>query len=135
WASRVPLSAEVACKVRKIYGLRAGGILWNSATDLTRALDKQGLTNADLKDEEGNGLPLTYHNGIKEEPLNLYSNLGAANVYLGGSIAWIRNVAIDFDKFEEGIDDLMLTLYADIIYAPSLTLDDVVYTNRDANAS
>lgn len=131
WASRVPLTAEVACKVRKIYGLRAGGIFWDSSTDLTRAMDAQGLSNADLKDAEGNGLPLVYDNGFGEEPLHLYSNIASRNVYLGGSMAWMRNVAINFDKFEEGVDDLMLTVYGDLIYAPMLAVDDVVYTEND----
>ena len=135
WASRVPLNAEVPCKVRKIYGLRAGGIFWDSSTDLTRALSDQGLTNTDLQDVEGNGLPLTHDNGIQEEPLNVYTNIGSRNVYLGGSMAWVRNVAINFDKFEEGVDDLMLTAYFDIIYAPVLTVDDIVYTTRDPNTS
>ena len=134
WASRVPLNTEVPCKVRKIYGVRLGGIIWDSSTDLSRALKEQGLTNTDLKDAEGNGLPLTYHNGIQDEPLNVYSNIASRNVYLGGSMAWVRNVAINFDKFEEGVDDLMFTAYFDIIYAPVLTVDDIVYTNRDANA-
>lgn len=130
WASRVPLNAEVPCKVRKIYGLRAGGIMWNSATDLSRALAAQGLTNTDLKDTEGNALPLTHNDGTREEPLNVYSNIASRSVYLGGSMAWMRNVAINFDKFEEGVDDLMLTVYFDLMYAPALALDDVVYTRR-----
>src|SRR5690606_2328125 len=95
WASRVPLNAEVPCKVRKIYGVRAGGIIWNSSTDLSRAMKAQDLTNADLKDEEGNGLPLTHRYGTQEEPLNVYSNITSRNVYLGGSMAWVRNVAIN----------------------------------------
>ena len=135
WASRVPLYAEVPCKIRKIYGLRAGGILWDSSTDLTRAMKEQGLTNADLKDAEGNGLPLTYATASGDEPLGVYSNIASQNVYLGGSMSWIRNVAISFDKFEEGVDDLMLTVFADLIYAPSLTVDDVVYTDTDVNSS
>jgi hypothetical protein len=134
WASRIPLTAEIPCKVRKIYGLRAGGILWESSTDLTRAMNHQGLTNADLKDSEGNGLPLTYLNGSTEGPLNLYSNIASRNVYLGGSMAWIRNVAINFDNYEEGIDDLMFTVFFDLIYAPTLALDDVVYTSTDSNS-
>ena len=134
WASRVPLNAEVPCKVRKIYGVRVGGIIWDSSTDLSRALKAQGLTNADLKDAEGNGLPLTYQDNMQEEVLNVYSNIASRNVYLGGSIAWMRNVAINFDKFEEGVDDLMFTAFFDIIYAPVLTVDDIVYTNRDPNA-
>lgn len=135
WASRVPLNAEVPCKVRKIYGLRAGGIFWDSSTDLTRALNHQGLSNADLKDAEGNGLPMTHATGISDEPLNVYSNIASRNVYLGGSMAWFRNVAINFDKFEEGVDDLMFTVFFDVIYAPAFTLDDIVYTHPDANAS
>ncbi|HMF70553.1 MAG TPA: hypothetical protein VK616_03710, partial [Flavitalea sp.] len=135
WASRVPLNAEVACKVRKIYGLRAGGIFWDSSTDLTRAMDHQGLTNTDLKDAEGNGLPLTYTTGTREESLNVYTNMASTNVYLGGSMSWVRNVAINFDKFEEGVDDLMFTAFVDIIYAPTITVDDVVYTDPDATSA
>jgi hypothetical protein len=135
WASRVPLYAEVPCKVRKVYGLRAGGIFWDSSTDLTRAMKEQGLINTDLKDTEGNGLPLTYDDGKGDEPLNVYSNVASQNVYLGGSMSWIRNVAINFDKFEEGVDDLMLTAFVDLIYAPSLMVDDIVYTDSDINSA
>lgn len=135
WASRVPLFAEVPSKVRKVYGLRAGAILWDSSTDLTRAMTKQGLTNADLKDAEGNGLPMTHNDGAGEEPLNVYTNMAAKNVYLGGSMSWIRNVAINFDNYEEGIDDLMFTAFVDIIFAPSLTVDDIVYTEGDVNSA
>jgi hypothetical protein len=46
-------------------------------------------------------------------------------------MSWIKNVAVNFDKFEEGIDDLMVTVYADILYSPSLKLDDIVYTRKD----
>lgn len=135
WASRVPMTAEIPSKVRKIYGLRAGGILWESSTDLSRAMEHQGLTNEDLQDSEGNSLPLTYINGTREQPLNVYSNIASRNVYLGGSMAWIRNVAIAFDNYEEGVDDLMFTVFFDLIYAPALTVDDVVYTSNSGNPS
>jgi len=135
WASRVPLYAEIPCKVRKVYGLRAGGILWDSSTDLSRAMKKQGLTNADLKDGQGNGLPLTYDEGSGAQPLNVYSNIASKNVYLGGSMSWMRNVAISFDKFEEGVDDLMLTVFFDLMYAPSLTVDDIVYSENSTSPS
>lgn len=135
WASRVPLYAEIPCKVRKVYGLRAGGVFWDSSTDLSRAMKKQGLTNADLKDEQGNGLPLTYDDGSGPQLLNVYSNIASTNVYLGGSMSWMRNVAINFDKFEEGVDDLMLTVFFDLIYAPSLTVDDIVYSENSTTPS
>ena len=122
WAARVPLSADIPCKVRKIYGVRVGGILWDGATDLSRALEEQGLTNADLKDAEGSGMP---------DDLSLYGNIYSLGGYVGGSITWIKNVAVNFDKFEEGIDDLILTAYLDILVSPSITLDDLVYTDPD----
>ena len=52
WAARVPLSADVPCKVRKIYGARLGGITWKSTVDVGRVLEDQGLSNADLIDDE-----------------------------------------------------------------------------------
>lgn len=134
WASRIPVTTEVPCKVRKIYGARIGGILWDSSTDLTRAMSEQGLTNTDLKDAEGNGLPLSYQEKGEDVPLNVYTNIAAQNFYVGGSMSWIRNIAVNFDKFEEGVDDLMLTAYVDILYSPNVVLDDVVYTDQDPSS-
>src|SRR5690606_26076826 len=115
---------------RKIYGGRIGAIIWDSSTDLNRALKKQGLTNNDLKDAEGNSLPLTFNDGVEERTLDVFSNISSVGGYVGGSITWIKNVAVNFDKFEEGIDDLIFTAYFDIMYAPSLEIDDVVYTSN-----
>lgn len=130
WAARVPLNAEIPCKVRKIYGGRIGAIIWDSSTDLNRALQKQGLTNDDLKDAEGNGLPLTFNDGVEDRSLDVFSNISSVGGYVGGSITWIKNVAVNFDKFEEGIDDLIFTAYFDVLLAPALEVDDVVYTSN-----
>jgi hypothetical protein len=131
WAARVPLNAEVPCKVRKIYGVRLGGILWNSTADLSRAMEKQGLTNADLKTSEGASLPDAYVDPTgRPIPVKVFSNLSSAGGYIGGSISWIKNVAVNFDKFEEGIDDLMFTAFLDILIAPGVKIDDVVYTDK-----
>ncbi len=127
WASRVPMSAEVPCKVRKIYGVRLGGIMWDSSTDINRALKEQGLTNSDL------GLPSqeTDVNGELEN-VDLFTNIYATNIYLGGSMAWIRNIAVEFDEYESGVDDRLITVFADFLYAPVLTLDDIVYSQKDS---
>jgi hypothetical protein len=130
WASRVPLHAEIPCKVRKIYGVRLGTIIWNSATDLTRALDRQKLTYASLKNAEGIGLPTTYvdANG-QTQKFSAFGNIYAANIYAGGSIAWFRNVAVSFDKFDDAVDDGMLTVFFDLQYAPLLKMDPIKYTD------
>lgn len=133
WASRVPLFADVPCKVRKIYGARLGGILWASSTDLDRALVKQELTHADLKIEDSDvGLPdEEFDENGTLEPVDVFTNVSGKGVYVGGSMSWIKNIAVNFDKFEEGIDDLMFTVFADILYSPSIVVDDIVYTQKD----
>ncbi len=131
WASRVPLNAVVPSKVRKIYGARLGSIIWNSTADISRALTNQGLTNADLRTSEDLGLPLTITNPTtsKTRDFKVFSNVYSANVYIGGSMTWIRNMAASFDQYEEGLDDGMLTLFFDVLIAPSLKVDDVLYNN------
>lgn len=138
WAARVPLHAEVPCKVRKIYAARLGGIFWNSSADLARILERQGLTNLDLKNTTDDAaypnLPSKELNSKNQmEDVHPFTNIASAGLYVGGSMSWIRNVAVNFDKFEEGIDDGMLTTYLDILIAPSLKVDDVVYTPKLAN--
>src|SRR5688572_15398457 len=89
WAARVPLSADVPCKVRKIYGVRLGGILWNSSVDLERVMNDQGLTNADLKQigNEELSLPLTEFSSeqSKEVDVHAFSNISSTGLYVGGS--------------------------------------------------
>lgn len=122
WAARVPLSADIPCKVRKIYGVRLGGIIWDSSTDLGRALEAQDLTNADLKDAEDNPL---------DPSLTPFTNVYSMGGYVGGSITMIKNVAVNFDKYEEGVDDLIFTAYLDILFSPSIKVDDLVYVDPD----
>lgn len=131
-AATVPLYAEVPSKLRKIYGLRLGGIVWNSTTDLNRVLDSQGLSNADLVNSEGIGLPETYVDGNGQiQDFNVFSNIYATNIYLGGSMSWIRNIAVGFDQYEEGLDDGILTLFFDVMVAPALKVDPVVYNGME----
>ena len=119
WAARVPLHASIPCKVRKIYGGRIGGIVWNSTLDVTRALIVDGKTNADLAN-----LP---------DDANLFSNIHSGGLYAGSSITWIRNVAVGFDQFESNVDDSMVTLYADVLYSPYLKVDDIQYLDQAYN--
>lgn len=131
WASRVPLNAEVPGKLRKIYGGRLGSIIWNSTADISRALTSQGLTNDALRNSEDIGLPLTITDPItsKTRDFKVFSNVYSADVYIGGSMTWIRNMAVSFDQYEEGLDDGMMTLFFDVLLAPSLKVDDILYNN------
>jgi hypothetical protein len=131
WAATVPLHAEIPCKVRKIYGARLGAIVWNSTADLTTAMNHQGLTNNDLKNSSGVGLPDKYKDQYGQlQPLEVFGTVHSANIYLGGSLTWIRNVAVSFDKYDDGIDDGIMTVFLDLMFAPSLTLDPVTYMSQ-----
>lgn len=139
WAARVPLRAEVPCKVRKIYGARLGGIYWQSTANLTEALKNKGLDNTSIVNTENSAVTLssTYvadANGTVKD-FNAFGNLKSANVYVGGSMSWIRNVAVNFDKYEEGLDDGMFTVFFDIMFAPSLTLGNMTYYDPVSNVT
>jgi hypothetical protein len=38
-------------------------------------------------------------------------------------------MAVSFDKYDEGLDDGIFTVFMDVIFAPSMKLDPVVYNN------
>jgi hypothetical protein len=137
WAARVPLSAEVPCQVRKIYGARLGAIVWKSATDINRVMEKQDLTTVDFVSSEGTTLADAESDpdNFKTDNSTIFSNVSSVGVYLGGSMTWIRNVSVSFDKFESGVDDLILTTYVDLIFAPSLKVDDIIYSKADPSGS
>ncbi len=132
WAGRVPLTAEVPAKVRKIYGGRLGGIIWNTTGDLNRVMEKQELTYADFTTSEGNPLPATFVDNLgRTQDVRVFSNLSTAGLYLGGSISWFRNVAVSFDNYESAVDDGMLTLFFDVLVSPALNLDPVKYLGEE----
>ncbi|MDN5212101.1 hypothetical protein QQ020_08560 [Fulvivirgaceae bacterium BMA12] len=116
WVAKVPDHAVIPSKVRKIYGVRLGGMAYDTSTDLDRALEKQSVT---LVDESG--VPI---NGDAV----IFGNLSAKGIYVGGSSAWIKNFAVKPEKtYSDLTSDLIFTTYLDIIIAPSITVDDVRY--------
>lgn len=128
WAARVPLTSEVPCKVRQVIGARLGATVWQSTIDVNNISKEQGLTNADFKDEAGGTLlDAGLANPELDEDITVFSNVSTAGLYVGGSFSWIRNAAFSFDKYEGGVDDLILTTYVDILIAPRVSLEDILY--------
>lgn len=127
WAARVPLNAQVPCKVRQVIGGRLGATIWQSAIDVNNIMDKQGLTAADFKNAEALSLESVAGTDFGDDAVAIFSNVSTAGLYVGGSFSWIRNAAFSFDKFEGGVDDLILTTYLDILIAPRVSLEDIVY--------
>jgi hypothetical protein len=118
WASTVARQIEVNGKVRTIIGGRLGG-MYNSTTANINAI--LSVQEKDLHDSEG--LPI-----INEE---LFSNLQTFVIYVGGSYSWIRNYAVEFsERWDPSGDDQIITPYLDIMYAPSINLNDITLSGE-----
>jgi len=123
WASTVPEFIMVPAKVRKIVGIRAGGLFWHSATNLSDALKKQNIY---LQSADGTQLERTVptsDGGTRDQ--RVYTNVSSTAAYLGGSIGRIRNVVVKPKKYDIAVHDVLFTAFADLIYSPSITIDDI----------
>ena len=113
WASTIPRNTEVNGNLRTIIGGRLGGMFNSTTANINAILSVQ---EKDLFDSNNNPI-------INED---LYSNLQTFVIYVGGSYSWIRNYAVEFSElWDPSGDDQILTTYLDILYAPSINLNDV----------
>jgi hypothetical protein len=127
-----PGMMEVSGKLRKIIGARAGAIIWNSTMDVNRTLEDQGLSNSDLKNSNNESLQDAIGSN---QQINVFSNIYATNIYVGGSLALIRNMAVDFEGYSQGLEDGIFTVFFDLMYAPSLRIDPIVYNDIEYASS
>lgn len=129
WTAQVPLQIVVPSKVRKVYAARFGGIWFDSSTDLNRIIERQDENIYDrIQDENGNILPRTYtDNNNEPQQVNIFGNVDVKGFYAGVSMSWIRNVAVDIDNHDPGVDDRMITAFFDLLIAPWVSLDNVYF--------
>jgi hypothetical protein len=128
WSSKIPEQKVVPAKVRQIIGARVGVIHWNSTTDISRALAAQNLLPSDLQTSSGAPLPLEFQDANNvTQAMSIYSNVFSTNLYIGGSLTRIRNVAYSFEGFENAADDGIITYFLDLMYAPTFQVDDIRY--------
>lgn len=114
WSSTVPEHIAVPSKVRKITGIRLGGMYWGSSTHLNEPLIRQ---NKVLVSAGGD----TLSNREK-----IYGNVSSAAIYVGGSMCRIRNVVVKPKKYDLAMNDLIFTLYGDIMVAPFVQVDPII---------
>jgi len=114
WAATVPLHTIIPTKVRRIIGGRFGGMAYNTSIDMNRIMEKQGVT---LIGDEG---------GEIGEDESVYGNMSAIGFFVGASMTWIKNVAVQPDKiYGTLVNDLIFTTFFDINFAPVITVDDI----------
>ncbi len=114
WAATVPKNALIKNTVREIVGGRGGAFFYTSAAGLSTVLAKQEMD-------------LFYNDGTPVNSDELYTNVAAYGFYVGGSMSWFKNFAVDFEsRWEPNGDDLLMTTYVDVLYAPGITIDDLL---------
>jgi hypothetical protein len=114
--AKVPDQIRVPSKRRIIYGARLGGLTYSTATDLDKVLRDNNLE-----------LPAVDSAGFIDGNNSLFTNVTTYAVYLGGQYTNIKNFAVKPDRtFGTLVNDLIFTAYLDVIYAPSIELDQVL---------
>lgn len=115
WETMNVRYVQAQAKLRKIIGVRAGGISFQSVIDVNRIRSAQGITLSDSSGTLGAGI-------------SIYSSIINSGFYLGGSIQLIRNASLSFDKSYQPVsNDLIFTAFADILLMPFSKIDDVFY--------
>ncbi len=116
WETMVPEFIIAPTKQRRIYGARLGGMNYQTTFDMNRVLEDQGNSLVD-----SSGVPLATQASI-------YGNMSSAGLYIGGSISMIKNVTVAFDKTYNNVaNDLLFTAFIDMMYFPSINVEDVNY--------
>jgi len=114
WAATVPLHTVVPTKMRRVYGVRVGGLAWATAVNFSKVLEDQNATLTTI-----NGEPI----GDNE---SIYGDMVAQGFVVGGALSLIKNAAIQPDRiYGTLVNDLIFTAYFDILVTPFVTLDDI----------
>jgi len=114
WAATVPKNAVIKNTVREIVGGRGGAFFYNTTTGLATVLERQQME-------------LFYNDGTPVDSDELYTNVSAYGFYVGGSMSWFKNFAVAFEsRWEPNGDDLLMTTYVDMLYAPGVSIDDLL---------
>ena len=114
WAATVPLHTIVPTKMRRIYGVRAGGLSYVTAVDYNKVMENQGVV---ITTDEGEPI---------DTDLSIYGDMDAKGFYLGGSITLIKNVAVQPDRiYGTLVNDLIFTAFLDFIITPSVNVKDI----------
>lgn len=121
WANKTAEKLVIPSRVRKVVGFRWGATMYNGTTDVIKAAQQQGVS---LVDEENNMV----------DDAKLYGNINVKGIYAGLSLHVIKNVAIKPHRdFGVLVNDLHFNAFFDIIYAPSINLDDIILNGNIVN--
>lgn len=108
--------------VRSVYSFRLGAAYRQNTLDVSQALVRQGELNAAIL------LPEEYvdDQGLTR-PFRAFSGMSSVISHAGINFSIIRNMARGFDDYAVVSRDDVVSCYADLLYAPTLTIDHLLY--------
>lgn len=123
----MPEIIEVDCKARQVWAARLGFQTLTSTVSLESAIDKQDLV---LNGNKGTILSkrgTSSSNGFKtlSNRNELFSSFTATGIHAGASFQVIKNMSIKTEKQGVISNNSILTVYADLLYAPMTQLQNI----------
>ena len=118
WKTMVPDYIFVPSNLRRIYGIRFGGLAYQSSFDVNQVIEDQGKSISIIPTSD-------------ENQLSFYSNIASQGFFIGGSIEMIKNIAINFENlYDQTANDLMFTVFLDLLILPFTTIEDFQYISE-----
>ena len=121
----------VNAKARQILGVRAGFSTMATSVSLQRAIKDQNISLTGSNGTVINNSGTISASGFRtsQNQNELFSSFSSSGFYLGGGFQHIKNITIKTDR--QGIlsNNSILTLYADFIFNPWTSLDNIMARN------
>jgi len=116
------VSTRIPAGVKSVYSLRLGAAYRRNSFDVSQALERQGELNAAIL------LPEQYVDELGlTRPFRAFTGMTTVIALAGINYSIIRNMAAGFDDYEVVSRDAVVSCYADFLFAPELTMDDLLF--------
>ncbi len=125
WAAKVPKRAEIPNKRREIFFARLGGVYYETTSELSRAINTQGVNVQGIGVDEPSAVD-TLNGGSLDQ--SIFGNVLGYGLSVGAGITWMKNFAAKPDKtYEELVDDHIFTTFIDLFILPVITVEDFIH--------
>lgn len=129
WAAKVPKRADIANKRREIFFARLGGVYYESTSELSRAIEAQGVDVTGFGAEEPSATD-TLTGNLQNA---IFGNVVGYGLSVGAGFTWMKNFAAKPDKtYEELVDDHIFSTFIDLFIFPVVNVEDFFHKPEGA---
>jgi hypothetical protein len=129
WAAKVPKRAEIPNKRREIFFARLGGMYYETTSELSRAIDAQGVRVPGFGNQDGS-VKDTLSGNLQQ---SVFGNVRGYGFTVGAGFTWMKNFAAKPDKtYEELVDDHIFSTFLDLFILPIVKVEDFLYKPEGA---